>query len=166
MLLPCSDFTSLLSHLQVHASDLKRELTSTLLAYFVLHIWTKIFLILGPHITNLNCSSSPHVKFSQVKSTTVLSSNACRCVKSFGKAEPDLELIYVPTHSELVREWEHTSVVFRHQKWNKGEAFLRFSLKGQLSRQRAWAHPSSDPYLHYFSLTLGCFSEMRVLSIS
>lgn len=94
----------------------------------------------------------------------MLLSNACRCVKSFGIAEPDLELICVPTHSELVRGWEHTPVVLRHQKRNKGEAFWGLVWKDSSAvclhtSQGTWAPPSSGPYLHEFSLTLGCVRE-------
>lgn len=84
-------------------------------------------------------------------------------MKSFGKAEPDLELIYIPTDPELVRE--HTFVVLRHQKRNKGEAFWS-SIWKDSSADRGHGHflpviltCTSFPWL-------SCVSEMRVLSIS
>lgn len=41
----------------------------------------------------------------------------------------------------------------------QGRYILRFNLKGQLSRQRTQAPLSSDPYLCWFSLTLGCVRD-------
>lgn len=102
----------------------------------------------------------------------MLLSNACLCVKTFGIAETYLELIYVPTNSALVREWEHASV-FLMTDIRKETGKKHFEVQPERRIQQS-ASPPGRGHRHFPPLILTCTSfawslgpsEMRVFSIS